>query len=176
MKYFLLFGGALVICVLTFAGVLYWKYAKLIPEPSSEVVQFTPEKRAVLERLKKENKFQPHHFPPLGYTGAETPEDLARATEAVNGVIDAVLAQPNGPVHARTVSNPIGKAMSLVSRLATEDRDRTSGYLLEVWYILGLKGATGQFASGAAYSKAPGHSEPLPPGWTTADQPRPINP
>ena len=59
MKYFLLFGGALVICVLTFAGVLYWKYAKLIPEPSSEVVQFTPEKRAVLERLKKENKFQP---------------------------------------------------------------------------------------------------------------------
>ncbi|MDX3967387.1 MAG: hypothetical protein QHD01_12395 [Bradyrhizobium sp.] len=176
MKYLLLFAGAFVICVLAFACVLYWKYTRLFPEPSNEVVQITPEKRAVLERLRKETKFQPHPFPPLGYTGAETPEDRARATEAVNGVIDAVLAQPDGPVHARTVSNLIGKAMRLVSRLATEDRDRTGGYLVEVWYILGFKGATGQFAYGAAYSRAGGHSETLPPGWTAADQPRPIDP
>ncbi|MBR1088324.1 hypothetical protein JQ621_12705 [Bradyrhizobium manausense] len=176
MKYLLLFAGALAICVLAFAGVLYWKYAQLFPEPSTEVVQLTPEKRALLERLRRETKFQPHHFPPLGYTGAETPEDRTRATDAVNGVIDAVLAQPDGPVQAREVSRLIGKGMSQVSWLATEDRDRTGGYLVEVWYILGFKGATGQFASGVSYARAGGYSEPLPPGWTAADQPRPIDP
>lgn len=176
MKYLLLFIGALVICVLAFAGMLYWKYAQLFPEPSNEVVQLTPEKRAVLERLRKETKFQPHSFPPLGYTGAETPEDRARATEAVNGVIDAVLAQPDGPVQAPAVARLIGKAMRRVFWLATEDRDRTGGYLLEVWYILGFKGATGQFVPRAPNSKTGGYSEPLPPGWTAADQPRPIDP
>ena len=176
MKFLLLFVGALAISILAVGGFVYWKYAQLFPEPSNEVVQLTPEKRAALERLRAENKFQPHHFPPLGYTSAETPEDRMKATDAVNGVIDAVLAQPNGPVQAREVSRHIGKALSRVSWLATEDRDRTGGYLIEVWYILGFKGATGQFVSGTAYSRADGYSEPLPPGWTTAKQPRPIGP
>lgn len=61
-----------------------------------------------------------------------------------------------------------------MSQLATEDRDRTGDYLLEVWYILGFKGATGRFATGVAYSRLSGYSEPLPPGWTAPDQPRPI--
>lgn len=99
-----------------------------------------------------------------------------RATDAVNGVIDAVLAQPDGPVQARDISRLIGKALSRVFWLATEDRDRTGGYLIEVWYILGFKGATGQFVSGTAYSIADGYSEPLPLGWTTANQPRPVGP
>jgi hypothetical protein len=174
MKYILLAAGVLILCALAFAGVLYWKCAQLFPEPSNEVMQLTPEKRAVLERLRAENKFQPHHFPPLGYTGAETPEDRARATSAVNEVIDAVLSQPNGPVQAREVSRLIGKGLSQIASLATEDRDRTGEYLVEVWYILGFEGATGQFASGAPYSRAGGYSEPLPPGWTAPDRPRPI--
>ncbi|WP_198164338.1 DUF4844 domain-containing protein [Bradyrhizobium jicamae] len=171
----------ILICVLAlgafgFAGFIYWKYCQLFPEPSNETVQLTLEKRATLERLRKEAKFQAHDFSPLGYTGAETPEDKARATSAVNGVIDAVLAQPDGPVQARTVSSLIGKAMRQVFWLATEDRNRTADYLLEIWYILGFKLATGQFAYGAAYRKPAGYSEPLPPGWTAPDQPRPINP
>lgn len=174
MKYILLAAAVLILCV--FAGVLYWKYAQLFPEPSNEVVQLTLEKRTILERLRAETKFQPHRYPPLGYTGAETPEGRVRATEAVNGVIDAVLAQPNGPVQAREVSRLFGKGMSQVASLATEDRERTGEYLVEVWYILGVKGATGQFASGAPYSKAGGYSEALPPGWTAPDQPRPIGP
>jgi hypothetical protein len=155
-----------------FAGVVYWKYTQLFPEPSNEVVQLTPAKRALLESLRKETKFQAHDFPPLGYTGAETPEDGVRATAAVNGTIDAVLAQPDGPVAAKAVSSLIGKAMKQTSSLATEDRDRTMGYLLEIWYILGFKLATGQFAHGAAYPSPAGYSEPLPPGWTAPDQPR----
>ncbi|WP_143062749.1 hypothetical protein [Bradyrhizobium sp. OK095] len=176
MKYVLLFFGALAICVLAFAGVLYWKYAQLFPEPSTEVVQLAPEKRTLLERLRRETKFQPHRFPPRGYTGAETPEDRTRATDAVNGVIDAVLARPDGPVQAREVSRLIGKGLRRVFWLATEDRDRTGEYLVEVWYILGFKGATGQFVYGTAYSRPAGYSEPLPPGWTAPDQPRPIDP
>lgn len=174
MKYLLFFAGALALCILSFAGALYWKYTQLFLAPSNEVVQLTPEERAVLDRLRAETKFQPHHFPPLGYTGAETPEERVRATDAVNGVIDAVLAQTDGPVQARDVSRLIGKGLSQVSQLATEDRDRTGDYLLEVWYILGFKGATGQFATGVAYSRPSGYSEPLPPGWTAPDQPRPI--
>jgi hypothetical protein len=112
----------------------------------------------------------------LGYTGAETTEDRVRATGAVDDVIDTVLAQPDGSVHARDVSRLIGKGMKQVFWLATEDRDRTAGYLVEVWYILGFKGPTGQFVSGSGYFRAEGYSEPLPPGWTAPDRPRPIGP
>lgn len=176
MKLLLIFIGGLAICILAAGGFVYWKYLQLFPAPSNEVVQLTPEKRATLRRLRAEDKFQPHHFPPMGYTGAETPEDRMKATDAVDSVIDAVLARPDGPVQAREVSRLIGKGMDRLSLLATEDRDRAGGYLIEVWYILGFKGATGQFVSGASYPRADGYSEPLPPGWTAPDQPRPIDP
>ena len=176
MRYVLIAVCVLALGAFALAGFVYWRYTELFPEPSREVVQLTPEKRVLLERLRKETKFQAYSFPPLGYAGAETPEDRERATAAVDRVIDTVLAQPDGPVAARTVSRPIGNAMRRVFWLATEDRGRTADYLLEIWYILGFKGATGQFAHGDAYRKPPGYSEPLPPGWTAPDQPRPINP
>ena len=171
MRYLLILVGVLAFGAFAFAGVVYWKYIQLFPEPSNEVVQLTPEKRALLESLRKEAKFGAHRFPPLGYTGAETPEDAARATNAVNGVIDAVLAY-DGPVAARMVSRLIGKATRQTFWLATADRDRTLEYLLEIWYVLGFKLATGQFAHGAAYPRPAGYAEPLPPGWTAPDQPR----
>ncbi len=64
--------------------------------------------------------------------------------------------------------------MKSVNLLETEDRDRTGGYMLEIWYLLGFKGATGRFAYGSYYTKPPGYAEPLPPGWTAPDNPRPI--
>jgi hypothetical protein len=175
MRYLLILTCALALGAFAVVGVVYWKYTQLFPEPSNEVVQLTSEKRTILERLRKETKFRAHDLPPLGYTGAETPEDATRATNAVNGVIDAILAQPDGPVAARKVSRLIGNAMRRVFWLATEDRDRTAGYLLEIWYILGFKLATGQFAHGAAFPRPAGYAEPLPPGWVAPDQPRPLN-
>jgi len=65
--------------------------------------------------------------------------------------------------------------MREVDTLMTEDRDRTQDYMLEVWYILGFKGATGHFAYGSAYPKPDGYGEPLPRGWTAPDKPRPID-
>jgi hypothetical protein len=174
MRLMLIAASILAMVAVSFGSFRAWQYSELWPEPSSEVVQLTQEKRVILGRLRSEAKFGPNDYPPLGYTGAATPADQALGTTAVNGVIDAVLAEANGPVQAKTVSDLIGKAMRKVELLETEDRDRTQGYMLEIWYILGFKGATGRFAYGAAFQKPPGFGEPLPPGWTAPDKPRPI--
>ena len=62
-----------------------------------------------------------------------------------------------------------------VAMLETKDRDRTQGYMLEIWYILGFKGPTGHFGYGSAYRKPDGYGEPLPPGWLAPDMPRRID-
>lgn len=152
-----------------------WPFVRFQSPPPAEVVQLTPEKRAVLQRLRAEHKFQPHPFPPLGYTGVETPEDEVTANRAVNGVIDAVLAKPDGPLKARTVIGLIRRGMRPVRALATEDRERTQDYMVEVWYLLGFRTATGLFAYGSGYPIPPGYGEPLPAGWTSPDKPRPIS-
>jgi hypothetical protein len=163
----------MVIAVIGFGAVRWW-WNSQFPATSSEVVQLTPEKRHLLEALRTEHKFQPNDYPPLGYTGMATPEDEHTATEAVNDVIDNILAAPDGPRSASEVSDQLGKAMKKVDYLETEDRDRTSGYLIEIWYILGFKGSTGRFAYGAAFPMPPGYGEPLPPGWKSPMQPRVI--
>jgi hypothetical protein len=163
------------VVVLAFFGLRVVQYFRLFPPSSTEIVRLTPEKRAHLQRLRAETKFQPNDYPPLGYTGAETPQDRARATAVVNAVIDRALAQSDGSVRAGAISSLIGKAMRDVDMLATEDRDRTQGYLLEIWYILGFKGSTGRFAYGSAYSNPDGYGEPLPPGWSAPDKPRRID-
>jgi hypothetical protein len=162
--------SVLVIAATAFVGVRPWQFSRLWPRASTESVQLTQEKRVLLQHLRSETKFTPT----AEYAGAATPSDRDRATASVNAVIDAVLAQPIGPIHARVVSSLIGGGMKAVGTLETEDRDRTQGYMLEVWYILGFKGATGQFAYGSAYPKPQGYGEPLPPGWTAPDRPRPI--
>jgi hypothetical protein len=154
--------------------VRLWQVSQLFPEVSREIVHLTSEKRALLERLKAENKFLPHAFPPLGYTGPPTLDDRNRASAAVDGLIAGVLAFSDGPVPAKAVSDLISAAMKAVRLLDTEDRDRTAGYMLEVWYILGFKGATGRFVYGAWFKKPKGYGEPLPVGWIAPDQPRSI--
>jgi hypothetical protein len=154
--------------------LLIVEYSRLFPPPSAEVVQLTREKRAHLQRLRTENKFLPHDYPPLGYTGAASAEDEAQATTAVNAVVDAVLAQSDGPVSGLAVSTLIGKAIEDVDLLETEDRERAYGYVQEIWYILGFKGPTGHFASGSAFPKPDGYAEPLPLGWSAPDKPRRI--
>ena len=166
---------AVVLFALGAAGsVAWWKYSRLFDKASNEVVQLDDQKRAMLTSLRHEEKFEPNEYPPLGYTGVATPEEGRVARAAVNDVLDAILSRENGPIPASTVSDLIGRGMKRVNLLETEDRDRTAGYMIEIWYILGFKGATGRFAYGAAFRKPPGYGEPLPPGWKSPTQPRPI--
>jgi hypothetical protein len=128
----------------------------------------------MLNSLRAEAKFGPHAFPPLGYTGAATPRDKDVATRAVNDMISGVLAHPDGAITAKEVSRLIAKVMRQVDLLDTEDRDRAGDYMIEVWYILGFRGATGHFAYGSAFPRWPGFEEPLPPGWKSPSEPRHI--
>lgn len=165
---------ALMLAFIAFVGVRSGVADQLWPKGSEEVTQLTPERRLSLQALHAEKKFEPNDYPPLGYTGAATEEDAATASEAVNEAISAILIHPDGPLKAKDVSAQIARSMRKVDALETEDRDRTAGYLVEVWYVLGLKGATGHFAYGSAFPRPPGYGEPLPPGWTAPDKPRPI--
>lgn len=150
------------------------QFSRLYPEASRETVDLTPGKRDLLQRLLAETKFLPHDYPPLGYTGAGSPQDAAIATKAVNSVIETILARPDGPLPAAIVIERIGPAMRPIRLLDTADRDRTIDYMVEIWYMLVFKGATGRFAHGAGFPIPPGYGEPLPPGWTAPDAPRPI--
>jgi len=173
MKRMLLIAFIALAVIPTAGGAMAWQVADAFPAASTEVVTLDAAKRTV-KQLRAERKFQPNDYPPLGYTGMATPEDEATANAALNGVIDGILALPDGPVPAKTVSDLFGTAMTQVDLLETEDRDRTQGYLLEIWYIMGFKGATGRFAYGAYFVPPEGYGEPLPPGWTAPDHPRPI--
>ena len=174
MKLGLILTGIAVLIFAAFVGVGIWKFQGLFPRGSTEVVVLTPAKRDTLARLRAEVKFKPNDYPPLGYTGMATPEDEAKANLAVNGVIDAILARSDNGLSARFVSDLIGKGMRSVDQLETEDRDRTQGYMLEIWYLAGFKGATGRFAYGSSFKPPSGYGEPLPPGWISPDHPRPI--
>jgi hypothetical protein len=134
-------------------GWIRWQSARMFPPVSKERVTLSPEIR---------------------YTGTESPEEEARAIAAVDQVIDGVLSSPHALVAAQTTSKLIGRSMRSVDTLPTEDRDRTADYMLEVWYVLGFKGAIGQFAYGKAYPRPPGYAEPLPAGWIAPTKPRPI--
>ncbi|HEY0598626.1 hypothetical protein [Brevundimonas sp.] len=127
-----------------------------------------------LSALRREPKFQPHDYPPLGYMGPDTPEDLEPLTNMVNRAIDRVLALKAPRISAASVRPVLLRTMAEAALFATDDRDRVVGYLLEVWYILGFHTALFAMRHGSAYKIPPGYSEPLPPGWTTPDRPRPI--
>ncbi len=162
--------------VLIAAGGATWavmQWSAVFPKTSDEVVQLTPAIRARLEALRAEAKFGPHDFPPLGYIGPDTPEDAPVLNAAVNGFIDSVLAEADGPISAQSVSAKMKASIDRLRLFATDDRERATGYLIEVWYILGFKGPTGRFAHGSGYPVPSGYGEPLPPGWTAPDRPRP---
>lgn len=165
----------IVLLALSAGGATAWSsYSRLFPKPSSEIVQLDTQKREMLNRLRNEEKFEPDDYPPLGYTGVATPEEGVVARAAVNDVLDTILSRKDGPVRAKSVSQLIRSGMKRVNLLETEDRDRTIDYMIEIWYILGFKGATGQFAYGSAFPKPEGYGEPLPRGWKSPTEPRPI--
>jgi len=168
-----LFPALLVIASLPLVVAGWREHSGSFPR-SQETVQLNADKRGALIRLRDETKFEPHDYPPLGYTGVATPEDGVIARAAVNDVIGAIISRKDGPIDATTVSALIGRGMKRVDQLETEDRERTAGYMIEIWYLLGLRGATGRFAYGAAFQRLEGYGEPLPPGWKSPVEPRPI--
>jgi len=91
MKRRLLITGALVSAAIAIFGVTV-RVRAAFPTPTAEVVTLDAAKRATLQRLRAEKKFQPNDYPPLGYTGMATPEDEATANAALDGVIDSILA------------------------------------------------------------------------------------
>lgn len=145
----------------------------LYPRPTTETVDFTPAKRERLVALRNETKFQPHDYPPLGYTGA-APDCADKLPLVIDRFIDAILRYPDGALRSKSVITLIPRTIRAIQFCETEDRDRAIGYILEVWYILGFCGSTGQFGHGSAYMVPEGYGEPLPTGWAAPDKPRPV--
>ena len=100
----------------------------------------TPETTwATLAMLRREPKFVPHEYPPLGYTGPDTPEDLEPLTEIVDQAIDGSLALRAEALSASILRPILVQAQQQADMFATEDRDRVWGYMLEIWYIVGFR-------------------------------------
>ena len=175
MRIILIIFALLTVITVAVGVWAYLRFQSQFPPTSTEVVTLTPDIRLRLTALRNELKFQPHDFPPLGYTHPESAEDEVVLNAAVHDLIDAILARPDGPLPARDVAAVIGKVGKPLSMMMTEDRERAYGYIAEVWYILGFRGATGHFAHGAGFEVPPGYAEPLPPGWAAPDRPRPIH-
>ena len=167
-----LFLVAMVLFALVAA--VWWKYSSIFPKRSQETVQLDAKKQQALINLKDEKMFEPHNYPPLGYTGVATPDDGAIARATVNDVIGSILLRGDGPIAAPTVSGLIRRGMKRVNQLETEDRDRTADYMIEVWYLLEFKGSTGEFAYGSAFRARKGYGERLPPEWKSPTEPRMI--
>jgi hypothetical protein len=129
---------------------------------------------AHLEALRGERKFVPHAYPPLGYTGADTREDLEPLTQIVDRALDEVLALRAPQASASVVRPILREANRRLGAFATEDRDRAWGYLVEIWSVLGFRGALFDGSYGEAFSVPEGYAEPLPPGWIAPDRPRQI--
>ena len=149
------------------AGGAIWRFWKPKPAPLyEETAMLGAEVRERLEALRREDKFHPG----LGYAGPKGPKNRATLSAWVDGVLDDILAEPDGPLEASDVAGRLGLAIGAASKRPAADQARLHGYLIEIWYILGYRSATGYFP---APDDAPeGWSEPLPPGWIAPDRPR----
>ena len=126
--------------------------------------------RARLQALRDEDKFHADETISPPYPGPKGPRNRATLSGWVDGVIDDILAEPDGPLEASDVAGRLGLAIAAAAKRPAADQTRLHGYLIEIWYILGYRSATGYFP--AAEDAPEGWSEPLPPGWTAPDRPR----
>ena len=149
------------------AGGVVWRLWKPKAEPLyEERILLGAEVRARLQALRDEDKFHSDDT----YPGPKGPKNRATLSGWVNGVIDDILAEADGPLEASDVAGRLGIAIGAASKRPAADQDRLHGYLIEIWYILGYRSATGYFP--ASEDAPEGWAEPLPPGWTAPDRPR----
>ena len=147
--------------------------AKSGAEPYEEVSVLTPERRDRLAALRRERKFKPDDRLDPPYPGPPGPKAEARLSAAIDSLIDDILGEADGPLEASDVAGRLGLAIAAVNRLKAPDVERAHGYMIEVWYILGFRSATGYFARADGATPLPeGYGEPLPPGWAGPDAPR----
>lgn len=157
--------SALVLVAIAAGGAI-WRWWKPRPEPLyEETVQLGSEIRERLRALREEDKFHPGD----GYPGSKGPKNRATLSAWVDGVLDDILAEPDGPLEASDVAGRLGLAIGAASKRPAADQVRLHGYLIEIWYVLGYRSATGYFPAGEAPE---GWGERLPPGWTAPDRPR----
>lgn len=153
------------------AGGALWRLWK--PRPQAlyeETAVLGGEVRVKLQALRDEAKFHADVAIVPPYAGPKGPKNRASLSAFVDGVIDDILNEPDGPLEASDVAGRLGLAIGAASKRPHADQDRLHGYLIEIWYILGYRSATGYFPPSEAAPE--GWSEPLPPGWTDPDQPR----
>jgi len=129
-----------------------------------------PELRARLLALREDEKFHADDTLAPPYPGPRGPRNRASLSAFVDGVIDDILAAPDGPLEASDVAGRLGIAIGSASKRPAADVARLHGYLIEIWYILGYRSATGYFPPSQGGPE--GRGEPLPPGWAAPDRPR----
>lgn len=149
------------------AGGAIWRWWKPRSEPLyQERVTLDEGLRDRLRALREDDKFQPDGT----YAGPKGPKSRASLSAFVDGVIDDILAEHDGPLEASDVAGRLGLAIGAASKRPAPDQTRLHGYLIEIWYILGYRSPTGYFPS--TQDTPEGWGEPLPPGWTAPDRPR----
>lgn len=149
------------------AGGVLWRFWKPKAAPLyEEQAMLGAAIRARLQALRDEDKFHADGT----YAGPKGPKNRATLSGWVNGVIDDILSEPDGPLEASDVAGRLGLAIGAASKRPAADQTRLHGYLIEIWYILGYRSATGYFP--ASEDAPEGWSEALPPGWAAPDRPR----
>ena len=111
MRTLLIVMLAVTVVIGGFIALWKWRPFPGPPATSTEVVEFTPEKRQALEQLRAEHKFRPHEMAPWYYVGVETPQEEATANAAVHSVIDEILALSDQRLPAKTVAGLIEQGM-----------------------------------------------------------------
>jgi len=134
-----------------------------------EVIQLTPAIRSHLQALRTETRDW-DMGPDVEPVPART---LRRLDGAINDLIDDILAHTDSPLQAADVAGRLGVGLAALRKAPLAASDRAWGYMVEVWYVLGQRSATGYFTH-EAEALPVGWGEPLPPGWTAPDQPRPV--
>ena len=153
------------------AGGAAWRFWKPKPEPLyEERVLLGGEIRARLQALRDEAKFGADDSLDPPYPGPKGPRNRVALSAMVDGVLDDLLAEADGWLEASDVAGRLGLAIGAASRRPAADAARLHGYLIEIWYILGYRSATGYFPPSADAPE--GRAEPLPPGWAAPERPR----
>lgn len=142
--------SALVLIGFAVGGAVWRMWKPKVEAPYEETTMLDAALRARLQALRAADKFlaDPTLDPP--YPGPKGPNNKAALSAVVDGVIDDILNEADGPLEASDVSGRLGLAIAAVRRRPARDATRTHAYLIEIWRICGYRSDTGYFGEGDA--------------------------